>query len=173
MRRVFAFARRLAAAEAEDLVQEAYLRAYRTFDNFQPGTNSLAWLLTIVRSIYLNRRRRLRLEPQTQTDQDLESAAAHALEHVDWESIELSRATAGRWGAGEAVDAALARLPEAFRTAVVLVDLDGLSYEEASKILDCPVGTIRSRLARARRQLAKSLADYAESQGLMVARRAT
>ena len=168
--RVYAAARRLrwagGAVDAEDLVQETYLRAYRTFDNFERGTNARAWLLTILYSIEANRRRRSRLEPEAWPDDDLEARAAEACAGIDWQAESLAAATAGAWGAGETVTAALKRLPEPFRTAVLAVDLEGLTYEEAAAALECPVGTVRSRLARARRRLASELADYARRRGL-------
>lgn len=170
--RVHSAARRFAGPEAaEDLTQETYLRAYRTFDNFEPGTNALAWLLTILRSIYLNRRRRHGKEPKAEETEVLEFHAARAMSGIDWEAPELARATAGRWGAGEVVGRALDRLPESFRTVVLLVDLHELTYDEAAEALDCPVGTVRSRLARARRRLAAELTEYARNQGLEAVRR--
>lgn len=171
LRRVYAAARRLAgAALAEDLTQETYLRAYRTFDNYTLGTNALAWLLTILHSIHVNRRRRQWREPEAQEPEVLEEVAMRSMADVDWEAAQLERATAGRWGAGEVVNGALDRLPAAFREVVILVDLEELTYEEAAAALGCPVGTIRSRLARARRRLAAELADYAREQGLSVRR---
>jgi RNA polymerase sigma-70 factor (ECF subfamily) len=164
--RVYAAARRFgrAGTEAEDLVQETFLRAYRTFDNFERGTNARAWLLTILHSIAANRRRRH--SPEAWPDDELERRAAASAE-VDWEAPQLAAATAGKWGAGETVGSALDRLPEGFRAAVLLVDLEGLTYEEAATALDCPIGTVRSRLARARRRLAAELADYARKLGLL------
>jgi RNA polymerase sigma-70 factor (ECF subfamily) len=169
--RIYAAARRLrwaagGAADAEDLVQETYLRAYRTFDNFERGTNARAWLLTILYSIDANRRRRSRREPEAWPDDDLEARAARACAGIDWQAASLAAATAGAWGAGETVTAALKRLPEPFRTAVLAVDLEGLTYEEAAAALDCPIGTVRSRLARARRRLAAELAGFARRRGL-------
>ena len=168
LRRVYAMARRLDRdpMAVEDLVQETYLRAYRTFDNYQRGTNPMAWLLTILHSIHVNRRRRRGREPEAKDDKQLETIADRAARDVDWEHKFVESAGAGRWGAGEAVDPALDRLPEAFREAVLLVDLGELTYEEAAGVLGCPVGTVRSRLARARRRLAAELADYAEKSGL-------
>jgi len=168
--RVHATAKRLAGSEvAEDLTQETYLRAYRTFDNYAAGTNALAWLLTILRSIHLNRQRRRGREPEAQEPETLEITAARTMADIDWEAPQLVRATAGRWGAGEVVGGALDRLPESFRNVVVLVDLQELTYEEAATVLDCPIGTVRSRLARARRRLAGELAQYARDQGLATA----
>jgi len=168
--RVWAAARRLlrsgVAADAEDLVQETYLRAYRTFDNFERGTNARAWLLTILYSIDANRRRRSHREPEAWPDDELEARAARTGSGTDWQAAPLAAATAGEWGAGETVGAALGRLPEPFRLAVLAVDLEGLTYEEAAAALDCPVGTVRSRLSRARRRLAAELAAHARRLGL-------
>lgn len=167
LRRIHAAARRLQrrGTDAEDLVQETYLRAYRTFDNFRRGTNARAWLLTILYSVHANRRRRRM--PEAWSDDELERRAAADLSEVDWQAPQLAAATAGEFGAGETVGAALERLPEPFRQAVLLVDLEGLTYEEAAAALDCPVGTVRSRLSRARRRLAAELAAYARELGLL------
>lgn len=170
LRRVYAMARRLDRdpMAVEDLVQETYLRAYRTFDNYRRGTNPLAWLLTILHSIHSNRRRRRWREPEAKDDEKLETIAERAAQDRDWEQAFVESAGAGRWGAGEAADRALDALPAAFREVVLLVDLGELTYEEASRVLGCPVGTVRSRLARARRRLAVELAGYAEEKGLLV-----
>lgn len=174
LRRVYAAAYRLSSSEAgaEDLVQETYLRAYRTFENYQVGTNALAWLLTILHSIHLNQRRRSALEPESRSDDELEFAASRRGTGGDWESAVLAKATAGRWGAGETVGAALDELPETFRNAVVLVDLQDLSYDEAAAALNCPIGTVRSRVSRARRLLADRLCDYAIASGVISGRTA-
>lgn len=167
--RVYAAARRLlrsgAAADAEDLVQETFLRAYRTFDNFERGTNARAWLLTILYSVHANRRRRSHREPEAWPDDELEARVAAAGSGIDWQAASLAAATAGEWGAGETVGAALGRLPERLRAAVLAVDLEGMTYEEAAAALDCPVGTVRSRLSRARRRLAAELAAQARRLG--------
>jgi RNA polymerase sigma-70 factor (ECF subfamily) len=158
--RIWAAARRLlgsgASADAEDLVQETFLRAYRTFDNFQRGTNARAWLLTILYSVHVNRRRRR--EPQAWADDALEERAART-------AVGGNGPAPAATPPGERADAALRRLPEPFRAAVLAVDIDGLTYEEAAAALDCPVGTVRSRLARARRRLATELADRARELG--------
>lgn len=165
--RLLAAARRLApsVADAEDLVQETVLRAYRTYRNFRRGTNSRAWLLTILHSVFLNRLRRSRLEPVAEPTEQLESHAVRAIVDRDWEATILASATAGESGAGESVEAALRRLPADYRAVVLLVDLEGFTYEEAASALSAPVGTIRSRLSRARRLLAGELADYAREMG--------
>src|SRR5687768_5920470 len=163
--RLWAAARRLARqdADAEDLVQETYLRAYRTFGNFAPGTNSRAWLLTILYSVFVNRYHRQRLEPESRPIEELEARAVRTLLAEDWERPLLEAAAADAWGLGKTVAAALQGLPEVYRAAVLLVDVEELSYEEAAAALGWPLGTVKSRLARARRLLAAALADYARA----------
>jgi len=151
--------------EAEDLVQETYLRAYRTFDSYRLGTNCRAWLLTILYSVFVNRYRRSRREPEAQDPATLESLAERERAPADWERPLLDAATAGRWGTGETVEAALGELSEEFREAVLLVDVEELTYEEAAGVLGCPVGTVRSRLFRGRRLLARALGEYARASG--------
>ena len=166
--KVYAAARRLlhSEADAEDLVQETYLRAYRTFDNFAAGTNGRAWLLTILHSVFANRWRRMRREPESRSSDELEARAAQIRSVGSPVEPQLTAVMAGKWGAGEVVSAALDRLPETFRTPVVLVDLEELTYEEAALVLECPVGTVRSRLSRGRRRLAKDLEAHAQEFGL-------
>jgi len=154
-------------AEAEDLVQETYLRAFRFFNRFQPGTNSRAWLLSILRNLFINRYRQKKREPQT----------------VDWEKIDKVYESMVEQGEkaemgnpegllisqlmDEEVEKALRELPEEFRTAIVLVDIEDVSYEEAAKIMECPMGTVRSRVSRGRRMLQVTLRDYALERGLI------
>lgn len=161
---VYKAAYRLARREedARDLTQETMLRAYRTFDAFRPGTNARAWLLTILYSVFVNRYHQVRRAPTQVSIEALEA------QHGEW----LAAAPAewpdpwrGAWGAPE-VEAAVAQLPDAFRDTVWLVDVEELTYDEAARVLGCAVGTVRSRLARARRILAAALHDYARSRGL-------
>jgi len=122
-------------SQAEDLVQETYLRAFQSFDKFAPGTNCKAWLLTILRNLFISQYQQKRRRP----------------EPVVWEEIEQ----------------ALRELPEEFCTAIILVDIEELSYEEAAEAMGCPVGTIRSRLSRGRRMLQVALRDYALERGVI------
>lgn len=142
---------------AEDLVQDVYLRAYRTFDRFVEGTNARAWLFTILYSVFVNHYRRRRREPESLAPQDLESALARA--QVEGPPTPETLPTHSE------VETALADLPEVFRAAVVLVDLNDLSYEEAAATLGCKVGTVRSRLFRARKLLFSALTDHARKLG--------
>jgi RNA polymerase sigma-70 factor, ECF subfamily len=167
LRRLYAAARRLArpGIDAEDLVQETFLRAYRTFDNYRPGTNCRAWLLTILYSVFANRSRRLRREPEPQPTEELDRQSRRDPRAGDWEAPLLAAAAAGTWGTGKTVESALRDLPDDYRRTLLLVDVDELTYEEAAGVLGCPVGTVRSRLARARRRLAVELAAYAKQLG--------
>jgi len=148
------------AEESRDLVQETYLRAYRTFDAFRAGTNCKAWLLTILYSIFVNRYRKKRGQPLAISIEELEKQFPSRLE-----SAGPSDRLSGRLWSDREVEEALAALPEDFRAAVLLVDIEELSYEEAATALACPVGTVRSRLFRARKALFVALQDYARRAG--------
>jgi len=152
-------------SDAADLVQECCVRAYRTFDNFTPGTNARAWLFTILYSIHVNAYHRRRRRP-AQVSIDAVDADGQ-LEIPDWSGTAAILGNPAIVWEGSAVERALARLPEPFRDVVVLVDLEELSYEEAASAMDCPVGTVRSRLHRARRALAIELRGLAETRGYL------
>ncbi len=149
--------------DASDAVQETMLRAYRTFHGFQPGTNARAWLFTILYSILTNDWRRRQRAPEEVPLEVVEERFAKALRAsgVDAESALLQRLDAS-----PEIDSALKDLPEEYRAAVLLVDVEELSYEEAAAILGCPVGTVRSRLHRARKLLFVALHDYARRTGV-------
>ena len=166
--RLLAVARRLTgrSGDAEDAAQETLLRAYRTFDNFEPGTNVRGWLFTILYSVCSNLRRKGRHQPVLCDDGALELRAGQLAAEQDWETPVLAAAAAGKLGTGPVVEAALMRLAPPSRAVVLLVDLEELTYEEAAEVLGCPVGTVRSRLSRARRQLAMELAAYANTDGV-------
>lgn len=151
--------------DARDLVQETYLRAYRNFASFTDGTNCKAWLFTIQYSIFVNKYRKAQREPDTISLDEMDAAFEHALADENWDADFATLAgSALDWQEPE-VREALARLPEDFRSAVLLVDVEELSYEEAAGVLACPVGTLRSRLARARRILFVALREYAQARG--------
>lgn len=147
---------------ARDLVQTAMLRAFRFFDRFEAGTNCRAWLLTILYNAFRNRYRSERREGTRADIDDPEIAADAALAaagNPSPESVLVSRSL------DQEVAQALEALPEDFRAAIVLVDLEDLTYEEAARALDCPIGTVRSRLSRGRAMLAANLSAYAEQLG--------
>ncbi len=164
---VVRFARALAHDDslADDLVQETYLRAYRSWDTFKEGLDARRWLFTICRNVFLRiREREARVVDTSGGDAELESLAA-ALEHVDAENNGM-RDLLDRIEVGPAIRKALAAVPEVYRSASILVDVQGESYESAAEILGVPVGTVRSRLFRARRLLQKSLYEYAVDAGI-------
>lgn len=137
-------------ADAEDLVQDTLLRAWRSIDTFD-GRHPRAWLLTVLRNAEVNRHRRRR--PELLDDPD----ATFERELHDGAQISAEDLVVGRTF-DAAVDRALAALPEAFRQVVLLVDVDGLTYAEAARVLDIPEGTVMSRLHRARRRIRDQLA---------------
>lgn len=148
-------ARRLAREpdEARDLTQEALLRALRGFNHFTPGTNARAWLCTIVYSVFLTRYRQRRREPEM---------IGHDIERVSEEvraDRERSTVTPPAGISDPRLRRALDHLPDPFREAIRLVDLDELTYEEAARVLRCPVNTVKSRLFRGRRRLQAMLRD--------------
>ena len=154
--------------DAEDIVQETCLRAYRTFENFRPGTNCKAWLFTILYSVHINRGQKARRERGTLSVEELEDRFERYLAAPA--SAEAEIGTVEAWGTRwqPEVESALRLLPEMFRAPVLLVDVEGLSYDEAAAALGCPVGTVRSRLYRARRLLFAALHDFARATGRLV-----
>lgn len=162
------FARALAHDEAlaDDLVQETYLRAYRSWATFKPGADARRWLFTICRNVFLRHREREgRVVDTSGEDAELESLAA-ASEHGQAERAGLGDLL-DRIDVAPAIRAALAAVPEVYRTAAILVDVEGESYEAAAEVLGVPVGTVRSRLFRARRLLQQSLFKYAVDAGIV------
>jgi len=159
---VYNFALRLTLhdADARDLSQETFLRAFQSFASFAPGTNCKAWLFTITYSLFVNRYRKQRREsrviaPAVNTS-DARLPAGNSPPVL----------TPARAAVEADVETALAELPEDFRAVILLVDVEECSYEEAAAALDCPIGTIRSRLFRARKHLAARLRGYdAEGRG--------
>ena len=156
------------AADAEDLVQETYLRAYRGFGGFQDGTNLKAWLYRILTNTYINSYRAKQRRPD-ETDLD-EVEDLYLYRRLGG----LEAARSGRSAEDELMDsfseaevkAAIEALPENFRMAVLLADVEGFSYKEIAEILDIPIGTVMSRLHRGRKALQKALYDYAVTHGL-------
>jgi RNA polymerase sigma-70 factor (ECF subfamily) len=148
------------AADAEDLVQETMLRAYRSWDRFTLGTNAKGWLLTILRHLFINEYRRKRRHPESVDLDTIEPFAVFEdVQERDPQGAFFDRIV------DDEVLRAVDQLPEAFREAVMLSDVEGLSYEEVAKVLGVPVGTVKSRLYRGRRLLQAKLYDYAVSMG--------
>jgi len=152
--------------DAEDLVQDALLRAYRFWDSFQQDSNCKAWLLRIVTNTFINeyqRKKRSRevLDAATAEQETTDGVLVQA-DTVERQSPE--RALLDR-SVSDDVQRALDSLPDDFRTAVVLCDVQGLSYKEIADIMECPVGTVMSRLFRGRKLLAASLREFAKTEG--------
>jgi RNA polymerase sigma-70 factor (ECF subfamily) len=150
-------------AEAEDLVQETCLRAFRNFHRFNPGTNCRAWLFTIMRNAFLNRLKRAGREVLEKDPSGWESVPAGVIElgsARDNPEEEFFQTVLH----GD-VDRALKALPLVFREAVILADLEGLSYKEVAQVLGCPAGTVMSRLFRGRHLLRQALAQFAREHG--------
>ncbi|HET7789282.1 MAG TPA: sigma-70 family RNA polymerase sigma factor [Gemmatimonadales bacterium] len=148
------------ASDADDLVQETLLKAYRAWDQYQPGTNAKGWLLTILRNAFINEYRRRSRHPETV---DLDSIEPFAV-FEDVQDKDPQGAFFDRIVDDEVLRA-IDALPLAFRETVVLSDVEGLPYQEVAKILDVPVGTVKSRLFRARQMLQAKLYQYAVSMG--------
>jgi RNA polymerase sigma-70 factor (ECF subfamily) len=150
--------------DASDMVQETMLRALRFFDQFTPGTNCRAWLLTILYNVFRNRYRQSASERVARTEEEFESQVEEMglrseAPSTNPETVIFDRVL------GAEVQAALDSLPEDFRTVLLLVDLQELRYAEAAGVLDVPVGTVRSRVSRARGMLKKALAAFARARG--------
>lgn len=144
--------------EAQDLIQDAYLRAYRFFDKFEKGTNFRAWLFKITKNIYINKYRKELKTPQMLDVSDVE--AVGGLPDSETPEQEIFDKLLD-----DDVADALDSLPDEFRLAILLSDIEGFSYKEIAEILDCPIGTVMSRLHRGRKLLRKSLYEYAKNRG--------
>nr|WKN40005.1 sigma-70 family RNA polymerase sigma factor [Tunicatimonas sp. TK19036] len=162
---MYNFAYRLTFDEddAKDLVQETYLKAFRFIDSFQRGTNAKAWLFRILKNSFINDFRKKSKEPSKVDYQEVETY--YNSEDVDASITTDLRVEAVQDMIGDEVSNALNSLAVDFRTVIILCDLEGFTYEEMAKILDIPIGTVRSRLHRARNLLKEKLKSYAESMG--------
>lgn len=162
---MYNFAYRLTFDEddAKDLVQETYLKAFRFIDSFQQGTNAKAWLFRILKNSFINDFRKKSKQPAKVDYQEVETF--YNSDNVD-ESITTDlRVETVQDMIGDEVSTALNALAVDFRTVIILCDLEGFTYEEMAKILDIPIGTVRSRLHRARNLLKEKLQSYAQSMG--------
>ena len=169
--RVFHLALRLTRnrTEAEDLSQETYLRAFRHFDQFDPGTNCRAWLFAILRNAFVNQLKRRGREVSGLDEEEMERLEVEM--HDGTRTVEGPEEDLMKRVVGADLVAALDRLPLIFREAVVLADLEECSYKEIAQICGVPMGTVMSRLSRGRRLLRQSVAMLARHrQGLGSAR---
>ena len=156
-------------ADAEDLVQETYLKAYRAYHTFQEGTNFKAWLYRILTNTYINKYRKDSRRPSEVDLGTVEDMYLYRRLGSE-ESAEAARTTEDRVLDGlveSEIKQAVEELPESFRMPVLLADLEGFSYKEIAEILDIPIGTVMSRLHRGRKAMQKRLWEFAKQRGLL------
>ena len=157
--------------DADDLVQETLMKAFRFFDKFEKGTNSKAWLFRILKNSYINEYRRVHKEPDKVDYEDVqnfyENIKATDVKTQHYEEDAFNNLL------DDNLSKAITKLPEDFRTVIILSDIEGYTYEEIADFVDCPVGTVRSRLHRARKMLYAQLYDYASEKGYVEKKKKT
>ncbi|MEX0593151.1 MAG: sigma-70 family RNA polymerase sigma factor [Balneolaceae bacterium] len=164
---LYNFALRLTTdpVDAEDLVQDTIVKAYRFFSSYEKGTNAKAWLFRILKNSYINHYRKQSKQPQ-QVDYDEVSSFYESIRAARTDTSDLEDKMY-RDLLDDDINGALEDLPEDFRTVVLLCDMEGFTYEEIANMLDVPIGTIRSRLHRGRNLLKAQLMDYARKRGYL------
>jgi RNA polymerase sigma-70 factor, ECF subfamily len=150
--------------DAQDLLQETYLKAYRFWDHFRPGTNCKAWLFQIMKNSFINRYRKTHRDPGMVSYDEVEEfydsiksssvPSANNVQKIIFEDV-----------FDDDISSALQSLPETFRTVLVLSDVESFTYEEIAEVVGCPIGTVRSRLHRARKLMQTQLRAYAQAKG--------
>ena len=154
-------------ADAEDLVQETFVKAFAAFHQFTEGTNLKAWLYRILTNTFINTYRKRQRQPQQSTSENIEDWQLAAAESHQSTGLRSAEMDALDHLPDSDVKDALQRLPEDFRLAVYLADVEGFSYKEIAEIMGTPIGTVMSRLHRGRRGLQRLLGDYARDRGLV------
>lgn len=152
--------------DADDLVQETMLKAFRFFDKFEKGTNCKAWLFRILKNSFINDYRKQSKEPDKVDYDDIqnfyETIKSTDIKTQHYEEDAFSKLL------DDDISSAITELPEDFRTVIILSDIEGFTYEEIADFVDCPIGTVRSRLHRARKMLYAKLYDYAKEKGFVI-----
>ena len=151
--------------DADDLVQETYLKAFRFFDKFEKGTNCKAWLFRIMKNSFINDYRKNSKEPDKVDYEDIQNF----YESVKSNEVQLQHLVEDGFSTvfDDDITDALADLPQDFQTIVILSDIEGFTYEEIADFVACPIGTVRSRLHRARKMLYSKLYNYAKQKGFV------
>ena len=152
--------------DAYDLLQETFMKAFRFWDKYEKGTNIRAWLFRIMKNSYINRYRKESREPGIVDYDDVENFY-DLIRDDSTDSNDLQRRMFSNMLSDEVIEA-LQSLPEDFRTVVILCDIEEMTYDEISEFLNCPIGTVRSRLHRGRKMLEEKLHDYAKDRGITI-----
>ncbi len=167
MNAIYNYALRMTGDEddADDLVQETFMKAFRFFDKFEKGTNCKAWLFRIMKNSFINDYRKHTKEPDKVDYDDVQNF----YENIKSDEVESKHYELDAFSdlLDDDISKAIEKLPEDFRTVIILNDIEGFTYEEIADFVDIPVGTVRSRLHRARKMLYVQLFDYAKEKGFM------
>ena len=150
--------------DAEDLVQETYYKAFRFFDQYEPGTSCRAWLFKILKNTFINKYRKRLTQPE-QVDYNIVEPFIDLIKDKEYFNSHTPEETIFNNYLSDEINEALSKLSYEFKMVLILADIEGFFYNEVADIMNCPLGTVRSRLSRARRMMFKLLLEYAKSKG--------